>query len=280
MVIPAADIIREESERLAAALAAADPEQKVPTCPDWVAADLLGHITEVQDFWASVLAKRATTEAEVARIEGSAAAAVDDPAAAPELRRAATDALLAQLDSRGDDEPAWFWFSPEQSVGVIRRMQLHEATIHRVDAELTAGLTLTPIDSEVAHAGVDHVLQVMWPAVFEWIPEWATVRPVALVEIRLDGAEPGQLLISRWSGTRPRDGQQLGATVARPLTDLDEVGELPRAVVSGPPAAVDLWAWGRAAALGGLDGEDQKVEIIGDRAAISELDALLAAGIA
>ncbi|MGP5918285.1 maleylpyruvate isomerase N-terminal domain-containing protein, partial [Brachybacterium alimentarium] len=87
-------------------------------------------------------------------------------------------------------------------------------------------------------------------------------------------------LLSRWSGTRPRDGQELGATVARPLAHLDEVGELPRAVVSGPPAAVDLWAWGRAAALGGLGGEGRKVEIIGDRAAISELDALLAAGIA
>ena len=53
-------------------------------------------------------------------------------------RASATEALLSQLAARADDEPAWFWYSAVQGVGITRRMQTHEATIHRVDAELTA----------------------------------------------------------------------------------------------------------------------------------------------
>lgn len=51
---------------------------------------------------------------------------------------AATDLLLGQLARRADDEPAWFWFAADRTVGAIRRMQTHEATVHRVDAELAA----------------------------------------------------------------------------------------------------------------------------------------------
>ena len=38
-------------------------------------------------------------------------------------------------------------------------MQTHEATMHRVDAELAAGLPIGPINPEVAADGIDHVRQ-------------------------------------------------------------------------------------------------------------------------
>lgn len=278
MSIDATAIIREEADRLAAVLLATDPDQQVPTCPDWNAADLLWHFAEVHEFWAGILAQLAQTEEQVEAISGAAAARPDDLEALAERRAAATDALLAQLETRRDDEPVWFWLSTEQNVGVIRRMQTHEAIIHRVDAELSAGRPVTPVAAEIALAGLDHVQRVMWPAAVEWIPQWARIAPAAVIEIEAGGSGPDQLLISRWSGTRPRDGVQFDAPVGRLLENAAEGDSLPRATVSGSPFALDLWAWGRSLALEHLAGGSEKVEIVGDPEAVQQLEALLAEG--
>lgn len=278
MSIDATAIIRQESDRLAAALAAADPARQVPTCPDWIAADLLWHLTEVHEFWAAVLSSRATTAEEAMALEGSAAPRPEDPSAVPERRLAATESLLAALAARADDEPAWFWYSAEQTVGITRRMQMHEATIHRVDAELAADLPVTPVVAEVAAAGLDHVLQVMWPAAFEWIPDWADTRTVATVELRPEGGAERLLGISRWSGTRPRDGQVFDVPVGRLVERPAEADALPHATVSGSALALDLWAWGRAQALDHLAGGGERVEILGDTEAVAQLEALIAVG--
>lgn len=278
MSIDAIAVIREEAERLAAVLLATDPEQQVPTCPDWDATDLLWHAAEVHEFWAAILAQRALTEEQVEAISGATAAQPDDPEALAERRAAATDALLAQLETRRDDEAAWFWLSTQQNVGVIRRMQTHEAIIHRVDAELAAGRPVTPISTEVAHAGLDHVLRVMWPAGIEWIPQWARITPTAVIEIEAGGSGTEQLLISRWSGTRPRDGARFDVPVGRLLENAGEGDSLPRATVSGSPFALDLWAWGRGLALEHLAGGSEKVEIVGDPEAVQQLGALIAEG--
>lgn len=50
----------------------------------------------------------------------------------------------------------------DQTVGFTRRMQTYEATMHRVDAELTAGLPVGPIAPDVAASAVDHAIDVMW----------------------------------------------------------------------------------------------------------------------
>ncbi|WP_253705491.1 maleylpyruvate isomerase N-terminal domain-containing protein [Brachybacterium sp. P6-10-X1] len=254
------------------------PEQKVPTCPDWTAADLLWHLTEVHEFWGAVLAHGVTREEEAEKLEESAAPRPERFEELLARRVAATEALLEQFDAHEDEEPAWFWYSAEQTVSVIRRMQTHEATIHRVDAELAAGRRVTPIAPQVAHAGLDHVLRVMWPAAVEWIPEWAEIAPVAVAEITAEAGQPRRLLISRWSGTRPRDGREFDAPVGRLVTDEDETDGLPRADVSGAPLALDLWAWGRGQALDHLSGRSEKVEIVGDQAAVAQMEALIAEG--
>lgn len=278
MSIDATAVIRQESDRLAAALAAADPSRRVPTCPDWTAADLLWHLTEVHEFWAGVLAARITAADEAMALEEAAAPRPEDPAAVPGRRADATASLLAALEAREDDEPAWFWSSAEQTVGITRRMQMHEATLHRVDAELTADLPVTPVEAEVAAAGLDHVLDVMWPAAFEWIPDWATARPVAAIAIRPRGGADRLLGISRWSGTRPRDGREFDVPVGRLLRSPAEARALPRAAVSGSALALDLWAWGRSPALDHLAGGAERTEIEGDAEAVAQLEALLAVG--
>ena len=278
MSIDSLTTIQQEADRLATVLAATDPAQRVPTCPDWTAADLLWHLTEVHEFWAAILASRATTEQEVMAIEEAKAPRPAEQDVLSARREAATASLLAQLTARSDEESAWFWFSQEQTVGVTRRMQTHEATIHRVDAELTAGRPVTSISPEVAAAGLDHVLRVMWPAGHEWIPDWASTTPVAAIEIRPDGGAPQLLGISRWSGTRPRDGQEFDAPVGRLLEEPADAEGLPRATVSGSAISVNLWAWGRAQALDHLADGPDAVEIHGDPEAIRQLEALIAEG--
>jgi uncharacterized protein (TIGR03083 family) len=278
MILDALSIIREETERSVSALAATAPDQQVPTCPDWTADDLLWHIAEVHEFWAAILESGATAQEQVMAIEEGKAERPAEREALLARRSAATDALLAQLSAHEDEDPAWFWYSAIQGAGITRRMQIHEATVHRVDAELTAGRPVTRIAPQVAADGLAHVLEVMWPAGFEWNPDWAATRPVAAVEIVPDGGTARWIEISRWSGTRPRDGKEFDAPVARALAAGELAGDLPRARAAGTAEALDLWAWGRGQALSHLGEEEQRVALQGDSAALAQLDDLIAEG--
>ena len=141
-------IIRTEAQRLADVLAMTDLDARCPTCPDWTATDLLWHLTVVHFFWAGVLERNARTESDIAAVEQ---AKPDRPSAMPDLagaplREQATAALCNQLELLDDAEPRWTWWPEDQTVGFTRRMQTHEATFHRVDAELrAAGLPISPI---------------------------------------------------------------------------------------------------------------------------------------
>jgi uncharacterized protein (TIGR03083 family) len=149
-------IIRTEAQRLADVLAMTDPDARCPTCPDWTATDLLWHLTMVHFFWAGVLERNVRSESDIAAVEQSKP---DRPGAMPDLvalREQATAALCDQLESLDDAEPRWTWWPADQTVGFTRRMQTHEATFHRVDAELAAGLPISPIARDVAADAVDH----------------------------------------------------------------------------------------------------------------------------
>src|SRR3954452_8365930 len=52
------DHIRTESARFREVLTGCGPSARVPTCPEWDAADLLWHLAGVQLFWAKVLRHR------------------------------------------------------------------------------------------------------------------------------------------------------------------------------------------------------------------------------
>lgn len=188
--------IAAEADRFAAALDGIDPSTPVPTCPDWAAGDLLKHLTEVHQFWAAVIGDRLTGAA-VGEFEENRPQLSDDPAEMQGLRRRATADLLAALESRVPDEEAWSWSEADQSVDFTWRMQTHEATMHRVDAELTAGEEISPIDPQVAGEGIDHVLDVMW----NWAPEDAERTVGGVVELRAtDSGRTWQVSAVRWTG--------------------------------------------------------------------------------
>jgi uncharacterized protein (TIGR03083 family) len=254
------EIIRTEAERLAEVLATAAPDARCPTCPDWSAADLLWHLTEVHNFWAGVLAQDARTDADLAAVEQAKPERPTDTADLRALRERATTALLEQLDRLDDAEPRWSWWAPDQTVGFTRRMQTYEATMHRVDAELTAGLPIGEIDAAVAAGAVDHAVDVMWG----WQPDGAVYEALDVVEFVASDVDRRWLVeVGHWTGVGPEPGTEADVPMARRAS----TGK-PTATVSAPVVDLALWAWSR----GGT------VATTGDGASVAALDAVVANG--
>ena len=233
------DVIRREAARFAHVLRDVPDAAVVPSCPGWTAADLLWHLTEVHLFWGAVVGSGATTDEQVEAIEHAKPVRPADRTAALALRSRATEGLLSALRSTFPDAPAWSWFESDQTVGFTLRMQTHEATIHRVDAELTAGLPVSTIADDIAVAGLDHVIDVMWA----WVPGGVEAIPVGVVEFRPAGAEPRLVELYRWTGDAW--GERYVNQIAARRADAD--ARPARAVVAGEPGQLDLLVWGRPA---------------------------------
>ena len=258
------EIIRRESERFAQVLREADPEARVPTCPDWNAADLLWHLTEVHLTWGGILRGNALTDEDMEAVEKANPERPADLAGLLGLREYATLQLLSQLTALADDEPRWTWWPAEQTVGFTRRMQTYEATMHRVDAELAAGIPVSPIATDVATGAVEHCVDVMWG----WIPDWSEQESKAVVElVASDTGDRWLIDIGHWWGTGPESGNEFDVPCAVRAPDDAE----PTGTVTGPVEQLALWAWSRA--------PFDTVSVEGSEEALAALRALIDEGI-
>lgn len=252
--------IQDESDRLGVVIARCDPASRVPTCPEWTALDLLNHLVTVQRFWAVVIGDRLTGAA-VAEYERSCSPLPEDPSKLQALRGQATTDLLTALRSRDASESAWSWFAPDQTVGFTWRMQTHEATMHRVDAELAAGLPIGPITTAVAQDGLDHVVDVMWA----WAPSDVQRRITGCVElVATDSGRRRLVRTFRWSGEVW--GLNFTDQIGCERTDRGE----PDVTVSGSAQDLDLLVWARA---------DRNITRSGNDEVLGEWQAMLDAGI-
>jgi uncharacterized protein (TIGR03083 family) len=251
------DHLRNESQRFRVVLADCDLKARVPSCPDWNAGDLLWHLgAQVQLFWAGVLERRPEgpdwwTEPD----------RPDSPAAWFETFDEATARLTAALASVDPAERAWTW-STDQTAGFIGRRQAHEALIHRLDAELTAG-AVTDLDPTLSADGVQECLAVM----FGGTPAWGTFTPGhGLLRFDLtEATEPIWVRLGVFSGTDPDSGN---AYADEPDLDVvDDPGAEPDAVVAGPAGAMNAWLWHR--------GDDAQIAVEGDRAVYDRFAAIV-----
>ncbi len=236
--------IKSESELFLAAIRSivdADvplSDVSVPACPDWNAADLTWHLTEVQYFWATIVGNH-----------------LDSYADAPQLERPAEDELFglfetqserlsAVLANGADEDPCWSWHPEGGTVGWVRRRQAQEALIHRVDAEQTAakvtGAPLTEIDADLAEDGVDEMLRVMLDC--RPLPEWGSFH-ASDASMRISVPQQAwDLTVGRIVGTNDDGPQDLPAVRVE-----DEPLATPSVTVTGPAAELDLWLWRRGA---------------------------------
>ncbi|WP_342372717.1 maleylpyruvate isomerase family mycothiol-dependent enzyme [Propioniciclava soli] len=241
-MIDHASVLADESARFAAVVAESDPDSPVPTCPGWTVDDLLWHLTDVHGFWTRILTTGAQSDADVEAAEAAGPARPEDRAALLDLFAAETNALAEALAGRADDEPAWFWLGSDQSVGATRRMQAFEATMHRVDAEVAAGLDPTRIGVEVALGAIRHAFDVMW-AWWGTLPGFTftpVAKPVALVATDADAT----LVVQggRWRGTG-ESGKEYDEPGVLLMAERDAAA--PAASATGTAEQLALWLWGR-----------------------------------
>lgn len=244
-------VVAAESARFANVVQHGDVSLNVPSCPDWNLADLIWHLTEVQDFWGGIVDGLLSDPDDVVTVERP----VDRDLAELLVDRSAR--LVRALAERSPEEVCWSWNPRGHNVGWIRRRQAHEALIHRVDAELATG-SLTGLDPELAADGVDEMLtnQIDSP-----MPEWGRfVSDGAVALIRTtDVAGAWGVEFGRFQGTSPDSGN---------THDLDTVALIdpparPMAEVSGSAEHMDLWLWGR--------GSRDDLSVEGDPALIDRL---------
>jgi uncharacterized protein (TIGR03083 family) len=252
--------IRSDSARFAAALRQAATEAAVPTCPDWKAADLIWHLAEVQLGWAAIVRERLDND------EGREAFMPRRPDSLDELFALLDDAtsqLADALSSAADDVAVWTWWPSDQTVGFIRRRQVVEALVHRFDAELTAGLPLSPIDAAVAADCLDQGLHVD----FAWSPGWADLNlgPATGRIMATDTGDGWLVNVAHWKGTSPTADRQWAQDTLSVVADGD-----PSFTLSARAADLIAWLWNRAT--------PEVLTITGNHAHYETLQAVVTAG--
>lgn len=254
--------LTRESARFAEAIAAAQPDAPVPSCPDWTADDLLWHLAWVQAWWATIV-RANVTGPDAERLQP------ERPLARPGLltfyQQASRD-LRQILDTVTADTPAWTW-SDDHTVGFILRKQAHEALIHRIDAEIIAG-NRTPMDPRLSADGVDEVLRVMYSGV----PECGSFALDESRTLRIQATDTGDswlITLGRFTGTDPDDGTSYDESDFH-VADSDS-GDPASALISGSAADLDCWLWHRP--LAAPTGET------GNGGVLAEFEAAIAPGI-
>ena len=249
--------IKAESARFLDVLSTCPPDARVPSCPDWDAADLLWHLGTVQYFWHKIISTRPAGPDDYVEPER--------PETYAELLAffATThDSFVAALAAARPEEQAWSWSLPtDQNVAFTFRRQAHEALIHRLDAELAAGVS-SSMPADLATDGVHEALDVM----FGGLPPWGTFTPQpTYVDYRItDTGVSIWAQIGTFAGTSPEgkayDGEPDQHVVPDP-------GVAPALVVSGTAADLDAWLWHRVG--------DERVSIEGDDAVRAVVTAVL-----
>lgn len=248
--------LEAESRRFRDVLATCDLDAPVPSCPDWDARGLLDHLTGVQWHWGTVVRERITEGGDL------------EPPAFPQER----EALLAAYDEASaalhsalrDTDPAtevWMW-AEDKRVGFIARRQALEAAVHRMDAEIAAGVPVTPVDPVLAADGVLEVLDVMYGGCPPW-GSFEALGPHVVVRCTDTGDEV-PVVIGRFRGTDP-DGTTYDETdLSVRSASLDAEAS---AVLSGSADDLFAWLWHRRGT--------EAVTMTGDDTTAGELLALL-----
>ncbi len=122
----------------------------VASCPGWTVSDLLWHLTEVHDFWRTIVAERRSGW------EGYEQPPRPVDEGLCDMYRRGRIELLKTMTEADPATPLWTWSTDKTAGFVIRRMT-QETAVHLWDATAAAGL-VNPIEATVASDGIDEFL--------------------------------------------------------------------------------------------------------------------------
>jgi uncharacterized protein (TIGR03083 family) len=230
-------------------------EERVPTCPDWTVDDLTWHVGMVYLHKATAMREGAEPEQWPPDYDDdfSAIALIDD----------AYGQMVAEFAAHDPAEASGTWYKPDQTVGFWIRRMAQESVIHRIDAELGAGVAVSPVPDDLAADGIDELLKVF---VAYGVSDWSEVFADALKDspghtylIKADATTdspavswlvttaPGQFVVAGGPG------EQVNSTATPDVT------------LSGTPTQLLRWAWNRE-----TPGEPTGLRVTGDSGALAE----------
>lgn len=202
----------------------------VPTCGEWTMADLIWHVTEVQNFWAYAIAHRPEGPQNYEEPTRPA-----DEALAGNFTRC-TAKLVAALDGVDPGEHAWSW-ADEQTVAFTLRRQSHEILIHLIDGLLAAKQPLPSVDPLLAADGVHELFDVMLGAPDSFIV--GSAEPAIAFE-STDTEDRWCVTFATGDHTDSSSGKTVEVEALKPTTRAADV------TIRGTALALDCWLWGRA----------------------------------
>jgi uncharacterized protein (TIGR03083 family) len=226
-----------QTEQLVREVAGADPDARVPGCPDWTLGMLVRHIAAGHRWAAEIVRTRATGFLDDSELRVLHPGPIDWSALVPGAR-----ALADALRSAGPDAAVWTPFVAEGTRFWARRFAF-ETLVHRLDAVQAACLPVS-VAPDVAAAALDEWCDLdAHPFHDEVHPRkrelLAPGRTVAL-------EAPGQ----RWFADLTGDAivwryseEQAAVTVRGSVTDLllFVYGRPCETSVEGDRALLDLW---------------------------------------
>ena len=245
--------IRDESRRFREVLASCDPAAPVPSCPDWAC----GRPALAPRRGPVVLGPHGPDPARRprrARRGSGPPRLVRGPAGG--LRRVLRG-LVAALEGADPAETAWTW-STEQTVGFIFRRQAHEALIHRLDAELTAG--------HGHPAGPARWRPTGWRRPRRDVRRAArrgASSPPLPHHVRVDITDTGERCGSRSAASPAPTPRTTSTTTRTTSTSSTTPASSPTPSSTGRPAPLDAWLWRR--------GDDSQIRVAGDRRGLRPL---------
>lgn len=154
-------------------------DEEVPGCPGWNLRDLTVHLGTVHRWAAAIV------------LSGQRVSAPRPMVGEPIIDWYAdtASALLAALQAVSPDEPVPNFSHMDEQARFYHRRQMHEATVHVVDAAQALGLEESEwqVPSAIAADGIDEVIQVHMPRMTA-----RGRRPDVRSRIRLTASDTGQ----------------------------------------------------------------------------------------
>jgi uncharacterized protein (TIGR03083 family) len=232
------------------AAAATELTAPVPCCPGWTMGDLVSHV-------ALVYLHKATSMRTGQIPESWPPPGLDEDPLLPLLDRTYGE-LMAEFSQRAPADPTPTWYEPDQTVAFWIRRMAQETVIHRIDAEQTAGLPVTPVPDDLAIDGVDEVLKRMlaydsinWPDLFSQM-EGHLAGEGNQDTITVTAGQTSWTLVPSPRGVPVEDG----------------AADHPRVAIQAAPEEMLRWLWGRTT--------DDAVQVTGDQEWAAYLRRMLA----
>jgi uncharacterized protein (TIGR03083 family) len=233
-----AEGLHEQTDGFAKAVAGADPDVRVPTCPEWPLRVLVGHIGQAHR-WAADIVRSGPSP-----IPDPFDADPGDPSRWSDWLHQGTadlaDAVLAAPES-----PVWTFFGPRQATFWLRRM-LHDTTVHHADAALTTGGEFD-VATDLATDAISEWLEILSDPVTPTLnPDFAALNGTGqTLRLAPDTGEPWLITRTpagvRWThATRPADATLTGP-VENLLLVLTRRRQPDQLTITGDRALVDHW---------------------------------------